>query len=76
MNQSDLLNSAFRDGGPVEQYLTEQKQKRRIIVNNNGDGIIAAFGCFAILWWLFWVFAIFMIAADFFDFGIAITDKI
>ena len=45
-------------------------------MNNNGDGIVAAFGCFAIIWWLFWMFVIFMVAADFFDWGISITDKI
>lgn len=43
---------------------------------DTGDGILVGFGCIAILWWLFIVFVIFMIVADFFDLGVAISDKL
>lgn len=49
-------------------------------MSNNGEGFILGLGCLGALFsaalsLLFW-FAVFMVIADFFDWGVAITDKI
>lgn len=49
-------------------------------LQQNGEGVIAGLGCLFLFFWLLWVsfivFCVVMVAADFFDLSIAITDKL